>query len=278
MQDIIGFIDKPDPQHAILNTQTSKLWHLAPVAIALLIIGIAIRKRQKRNYRLNPDAGEKKLALNKLCEANDTRTFYRRAGRIIDQWQHGGAGQTQLQEIISERDKLCFVPEGTPIEEISAERKKIIIDLLKRSTQLLIILLIISFSPNISSAENKHSRFTIQNSSFNNARDAWKSGSYQQAISLYQQEYPDPNKTPADILYNIGNCHHRLDNMASPHWLGAALYSPTPPTKKHARICASLKSAKMQTFLCSSLGRGISRQQVQTLTTTPSTPAAGPSC
>ncbi|MDG0994143.1 MAG: BatD family protein [Akkermansiaceae bacterium] len=229
MQDIIGFIDKPDPQHAILNTQTSKLWHLAPVAIALLIIGIAIRKRQKRNYRLNPDAGEKKLALNKLCEANDTRTFYRRAGRIIDQWQLGGAGQTQLQEIISERDKLCFVPQGTPIEEISAERKKIIIDLLKRSTHLLIILLIISFSPNISSAEKKHSRFTNQNSSYNTARDAWKSGSYQQAINLYQQEYPNPNKTPADILYNIGNCHHRLDQhgLAALAWRRALLADPT---------------------------------------------------
>jgi tetratricopeptide (TPR) repeat protein len=51
------------------------------------------------------------------------------------------------------------------------------------------------------------------------ALNAIDQGQYQKAIDLYQQAFPtigqalDPtlNKTPADVLYNIGNCHYHLE-------------------------------------------------------------------
>ena len=45
----------------------------------------------------------------------------------------------------------------------------------------------------------------------NKALAALEQGRYQAAIELYEEQYPDPDHTPADILYNIGNCHYHLE-------------------------------------------------------------------
>ncbi|MFK7910061.1 MAG: hypothetical protein AB8F34_05605 [Akkermansiaceae bacterium] len=228
MKDILGFIDKPASSHSTLKIKNSNLWHLMPAALALLIIGYAARQRQQRKRLLNPDADEKKQALGKLAEAPDTRTFYRRAGRIIDRWHHSGAGQESLAEIIAERNAICFQPDGTPVPDIAPDRKTTIINLLKRSTKTIILLSTIFITADLS-AQDKNSTLKTQNSTFVTARDAWKTGNYQQAIDLYKKQYPDPNTTPADISYNLGNCHHRLGEpgLAALAWRRALVIDPT---------------------------------------------------
>ena len=228
MEDILSFIGKPSIHTSQISHYQSPYWHFIPGAIALCLIGTALYQRHRQRQRLHPEIGEKKQALKQLAEATDTRTFYRRAGRIIDRWHHGGTtSQSQLEEVLAERDTLCFQPDDTPIEDLPSEKKKHIIDLLKRSTQLLIMLLcLMTIIP-------LHAE-TSPDTNLSSARDAWKSGQYQQAITLYQQAYPQPNQTPADILYNIGNCHHRLDQpgLAALAWRRALL---TTPSHRQAR-------------------------------------------
>lgn len=227
MQDIMSFIDQPEVGNSKYEILNSKCWHLVPAAIAMLLIGIALRRRRKRHLLLHPDAAEKKAAIKKLSQTTDTRTFYRRAGRIIDLWHPGGANQQpQLQEILEQRDALCFQPEGSNVDALPADRKQQILNLLKRSTQLLIVLLTVVTTTGISAEPTQNPTLKTQHSS---PRDAWKVGDYQQALDLYHKQYPKPNKTPADILYNIGNCHHRLGQPgpAALAWRRALLVDPS---------------------------------------------------
>lgn len=234
MQDILGFIDMPDPLRAPSVVRYSPFYHLVPAAIGLLIIAIALRQRHRNNLLLNPGAREKKRALASLGDAPDTRTFYRRAGRIIERWHPGAQGQPQLRDILAERDAVCFQPDGSPAPEISPDRKNAIIALLKRSTTVVLTLLALLGSPSTGKAsETRHP----------SARDAWKSGDYQQALEIYQKQFPDPGKTPPDVLYNIGNCHYRLGQpgYAALAWRRALHADPT-----HTRARNNLRFVEIQ--------------------------------
>ena len=204
MKDILGFIHKPDIGTSEPNKPIAIWWHLVPSTIAIFLIWHALYSRRQRKLALRPDITEKKKALHQLDEATDTRTFYRRAGRIIDQWH---TPNDDLREVLAERDALCFLPENAPCEEITPERRKKITELLRRSTKLTLITLITLVLATHSRAEEQADN---KNKTCSSARQAWIAGDYQQALHIYQSNHPDPNKTPADILYNIGNCHHRL--------------------------------------------------------------------
>jgi len=209
MRDILGFINKPALGHSKFNFLNSKFIHIAPALLCLLIIAFPLWRKLKSSRITSPHAERQLEALKKLSAATDTRTFYRRAGRFIDQWL---SSNDKLETILAERDAVCFQPEETELETIEPNRKNEIIKLLKNGSKLALTLLFLltCLSPVSSVAEDKNSAFTTQQSTLNTARDAWKIGQYQQAIDLYQKAYPDPSITPADILFNIGNCHYRL--------------------------------------------------------------------
>jgi len=228
MRNILGFINHPDTP---VNSSTiiPHLWHLAPALLAMIIIGIPIRKKIKSITTKHPDTLSKQETLNQLAKETDQRTFYRNAGHFIEQWlvrtnnsQPKDTTQQQLQLILDERDDRCFQPDGknsAPPKIIDPERKKNILTLLKRCSKLTLILLIFLLST---------AQVTFASDAQALAYDAWKSGNYQQAIDYYQQAYPETTHTPADILYNIGNCHHRLNQpgLAALAWRRALIAKP----------------------------------------------------
>ncbi|MCP5535201.1 MAG: BatD family protein [Akkermansiaceae bacterium] len=233
MRGILGFIDKPTAPRPAFTTRHSLFYHLFPALVCLIIVAIPIRRKIKAASASHPDDQKKKEALKNLSEPADTRTFYRRAGRFIDQWLHPNQ---ELETILSERDKLCFLPDDIDVGDIAPDRKKEIIALLKRCSRITLILLsTILTTPDLPAQENHQSPITNHNSPITNhksqitsARDAWKAGQYQQAIDIYQKEYPNPAETPADVLYNIGNCHYRLDQFghAALAWRRALAVAP----------------------------------------------------
>ncbi len=203
MRDILGFINKPSLQYSKFSILDSKFIHIAPAILCLLIIALSLWRKFKASSVVSPYAECQSDALKKLSTATDTRTFYRRAGRFIDQWL---SPNDKLDTILAERDAICFQPEETELEVIAPSRKNEIIKLLKSCSKLTLTLLFLLTTTPIYGQESSDQE--PQNLSL--ARDAWKIGQYQQAIDFYQKAYPDPSKAPADILFNIGNCRYRL--------------------------------------------------------------------
>lgn len=229
MRQILGLITHPittdSGKPAIAR---SRAWHIAPALLGLILLSIPILRKIKSARTPSPDSKRRIHALKKLASTTDTRTFYRRAGRFIDQYIASNKtqkitppNQQHLQDILTQRDTLCYQPHDPELAPVQPDAKKAIIKLLKQASRLtLCLLLIVSVS---STAEASAPPDTA------NPIDAAHAGQYQHAINLYQQAYPDPTQTPADILYNIGNCHHRLDQpgRAALAWQRALIVDPT---------------------------------------------------
>ena len=221
MRTILGFIDRPSTKKSKFNTQNIKLWHIIPAAIALIILLPLIRKKISTARTKHPDTDKKNAALTKIAQDSDTRTFYRRAGRFIELWL---TMNPELEKIIQERDTICFTPENQEVAAVTKERRAEIITLLKRCSKLtLILLLTLTLLPEVTAQD------TSTSAPSRTAEDAWKSGNYQEAIDLYRSTYPEPANTPADILFNIGNSHHRLHQPghAALAWRQALVIDPT---------------------------------------------------
>ena len=220
MQDILGIIKSPKPQRKTTQLHNTLLFHLTPALIACLLIGIAVYQRHKTYLRLHPNIQAKKSAIKELANTSDTATFYRQAGRIIDQWHHSDTQQPQLQEILAERDSICFKPESSAVQNITQERKKNIIKILKRTIQITILTcsILITFSYSIAHADSSK-----------RASDAWEKENYQQALKIYQDYLTNSEQPSTDTLYNIGNCYYKLNQpgLAALTWRQALHNDPT---------------------------------------------------
>lgn len=235
MRDILGFIQhatSPRPQDA--GSMPNKLrqllrsyWQLIPALICLIIISIPIRIKIKA-YQQNPSSKhEQKKALKDIASASDTETFYRRAGGFIEQWL---TPDGELNHILAERDQQCFSSDGPQqdLKQISAQRRQEITDSLKRHAKrsMMLLLACITGMTMIAADRLQAAQEALQGdtgplpsstqpgtppSTQSAAQTALDKGQYQQAIALYLEDYPSPSQTPADILYNIGNCHYLLE-------------------------------------------------------------------
>ena len=229
MRSIIGFIDKPDTQATAINPVFFRLWHVIPAAICLLVFYPVIRRKIIAAKTQSPNEIQQNKALSKLAEKSDTRTFYRRAGRFIEQWL---PINPDLAKILKERDNICFTGENQESSELSNERRSEIIALLKRSSKLtLLLFLCFTLTPDLMGQEDP-------------ARAAWKSANYQEAIDQYREAYPDPASAPSDVLFNIGNSHHRLDQLglAAHAWRQALAVQPS-----HQKARQNLRYVEIQT-------------------------------
>lgn len=228
MRDILGFIQhatSPGPQGA--GSMPNKLrqllrsyWQLIPALICLIILSIPIRKKIKA-YQQNPSSKhQQKKALKDIASASDTETFYRRAGHFIEQWL---TPDDELNHILTERDEQCFSSDGQQqdLKQISAQRRQEITESLKRHAKRSMILLLacISCITTITVSPAKAAQGALQDdtgplpsgtqlSTQSAAQTALDQGHYQKAINLYLEDYPSSSQTPADVLYNIGNCHY----------------------------------------------------------------------
>ncbi|MGB2402601.1 MAG: BatD family protein, partial [Akkermansiaceae bacterium] len=270
MKDILGFIKHsvftPQQDTASLTRQLQpqpiqmlqSYWQLLPALICLSLITIPVLTKIKSSRQKPSTKASQRQALKDIASAEDRATFYRRAGRFIEQRL---TVDDELKTILTERDQLCFSlkDDSQDQEPISPQRKQEITDILKRHAKQSISLLIASIiglalipSNQLQAAQNasngngslpssvsaKHStEHSSPTSSIGTidtlcmeALNAIDQGQYQKAIDLYQQAFPtidqalDPtlNKTPADVLYNIGNCHYQLGQLDQPGQLGQA--------------------------------------------------------
>jgi len=221
MRDILGFINRPNTETRAEPSALSR-WHIIPALLTLLIISIPIRKKIKAARIKHPDTIHQQKAILQLSKESDQRTFYLKAGQFIEQWllrsphvQSVSQCQQELQQILHERDNLCFQPGDTAQEPVKAEQKKAILSLLTKCSKLTLCLFFVLTQITSLTADPD--------------RDAWQSGNYEQALEQYQNTYPDPKTTPADILFNIGNCHHRLNEpgLAALAWRRALAIDPS---------------------------------------------------
>jgi len=254
MRDILGFIQhatSPGPQGAgsMLNKLQQLLrsyWQLIPALICLIILSIPIRKKIKA-YQQNPSVKhEQKKALKDIASASDTETFYRRAGHFIEQWL---SPDEELNDILAERDQQCFSSDGPQqdLKQIPAQRRQEITESLKRHAKrsMMLLLACISCITTITVSPAKASQEALQDdtgllspSTQSAAQTALDQGHYQKAIDLYLEDYPSPSQTPADVLYNIGNCHYQLDQpgLAALAWRRALVQqSDHLQTRKNLR-------------------------------------------
>ena len=239
MTDILGFIQHPAtpmPRHdssvtSPLQSLFRSYWQLIPALICLSLITIpGLKKIQSSRQQSSTKASQKK-ALKDIASAQDKASFYRRAGRFIEQRL---TIDDELKAILKERDQHCFSlkDDSQGQETVSPQRKQEVTDILKRHTKLMNTLLIVciislaSFHANqlqaAQDAPNSHdARFSngsAKHSTEHNSPDshalamqAIDQGEYQIAIDHYLQAYPDFGQRPADVFYNIGNCHYQLD-------------------------------------------------------------------
>ncbi len=262
MKDILSFITHTaTPTQGDAGSFTSQLlqqqpmhmlrsyWQLFPALICLTLFAIPLLRKIK-SARQQPcaKAGQKQ-ALKDIARAEDRATFYRRAGRFIEQRL---TIDDELKTILTERDQLCFSlkDDSQDQEPISPQRKQEITDILKRHAKQSISLLIafiigLALTPSnqLQAAQNasngngslpssvsanystEHSSPTSSIGTIDTlcmeALNAINQGQYQKAIDLYQQAFPTIgqaldqtlNKTPADVLYNVGNCHYQLGQL-----------------------------------------------------------------
>ena len=238
MRNILGFIEQPSSEKPTIFSKPSRYWQLIPALLCLIIIAVAIIRKVKAAASRHPDEHHKRKALKKLTGPADTLTFYRRSGRFIEQWL---TPNEELNAILAERDELCFLPDGAQATPLSEQRKKEITKLLRHHSKLSLILLLATLTtlttlttPIIQAAPNNE---------LGSTHNAWQKGDYQQAIDHYLKQYPDPSNTPADILYNIGNCHYRLDQPghAALAWRRALAQQPN-----HAEARQNLRFVELE--------------------------------
>lgn len=230
MRDILAAIEHPLTGQSARG-RISKYWHAIPGLVCLIIILIAIQRKIRASSFYQSDNLHKKDLIKKISKASDNQSFYRHAGRFIELWLKP---DDELNAVLAERDKLCFVPEknaaDTPVEE---RRKKEIIRLLTQRAGLGIILLFISMTCLPLHADS--------------TRDVFSKDQYQQAIDQYLSQYTEPSKTPADILYNIGNYYYRLDKPgnAALFWRRALAQQPSHAQSRQNLRYIELKEGAM---------------------------------
>ena len=219
MRDILGFITQPrtatrHQSAPALAWKFWRSWQFIPALICLAIIMLPLIRKIRKMREYNSGPRERKNALRDIAQTTDTEAFYRRAGHFIDTWLEP---DDELKAVLAERDRHCFSPGEHAEEAIAEERKQQILKLLKRHVQLMIVTLITGIAllcpldPLEAAETTKGQASQDTAASLSAAQAALEGGSYRKALKLYQEQYPDPSQTPADILYNIGNCHYRLD-------------------------------------------------------------------
>ncbi|BDS08370.1 hypothetical protein NT6N_34100 [Oceaniferula spumae] len=247
MRNILGFIDRSNISDRTSSSQWFSRWgwHLIPIVICLLIITPILRRKIAAARVKHPDTERKEAALKKIGEDTDIRTFYRRAGRFIEQWL---TLNPDLETILKERDALCFQPETGKKTPMPSDRKAEILGLLKRCSKLTLSIAIVLLGLSAGFISNvKADQVTSEKA----AITAWKSGQYQQAIDHYKAAYPDPSAAPADVLFNIGNCHHRIDQpgAAALAWRQALAVEPTHrDARQNLRFVEIEKNARVPEY------------------------------
>ncbi|MGJ8655065.1 MAG: hypothetical protein ACSHX6_01340 [Akkermansiaceae bacterium] len=188
------------------------LIHIIPGALCLLLLfKYALQKRQAIRLNQSHKIIQRKT-LNELA-AHDGETFLKTTSNYIQRWVDTEK-HPEFKDIQQLRDDHCYKPDQ-PIK-LSEKRKTAIIDALKKLTILLFLI-----APQFSHASPD---------------SEWNKAEYNNALTQYQAKLPSHSPpTSPDLLYNIGNCHQKLDHpgLAAVFYHRALLLDPYHSRAKH---------------------------------------------
>jgi len=209
MTDILAILRPAEP--LIPNNPALPPWlgHALGALLACCLIAKALWRHGSPRLRQAPVQAAGLRALKELARtpASDDTLFLKNAGAFIERWL-GTRRDPQLQDILTERDHLCFVAEQ-PKANLGKRRKEILRRLRKAiSACLLLAAITLPGLPQARAAED----------SVRQAVAAYDTAKYDEAIQLWLAAGDYTQLSPA-ILYNIGNACYRL---GSPGY--AALY------------------------------------------------------
>jgi len=180
------------------------LIHILPAGF-ILILGWRQLSRRIRSRRLaNTERDLKRKALDDLEKVDSL--FLKSAGAYIERWVDTDK-HARAKEILSLRDSLCFRPDGR--QDVSKERRKKIIAVLRKCSLVLLFTLLIPDS------------FASSAETFEKGKASYEQKNYTEAIATFNSLLGTPNSP--DTLYNIGLSHQLNDEsgMAAYHYLAA---------------------------------------------------------
>lgn len=199
MTDILGLIET---DRLLSSKKTGLPWwlgHAIAAMIALALIGNILWKRFGHRFEKDPTEIRKKREFREVSTAasNNGLDFLRAAGGFIEQWLTAD-NDPELQEILEERDRLCFraVKDGV---SIPSGRKQQILRNLKKAAFGLLMFSLTGFFTGSLCAKDVHAE----------AKAAYESAKYEEAAKLWMNAGPFEDLS-ADTLYNIGNAAYRM--------------------------------------------------------------------
>ena len=175
------------------------LGHAIAAVIALVLISRILWTRFGHRFEKDPTQLRKKKDFREVSTAasNNGLDFLRAAGGFIEQWLTP-ENDPRLQEILEERDRLCFraVKDGV---SIPSGRKQEILRNLKKAAFGLLMFSLIGFSAGSLCAKGIHTE----------AKAAYEAAKYEEAAKLWLDAGSFKDLS-ADTLYNIGNAAYRM--------------------------------------------------------------------
>ncbi len=207
MEGILGLVDPSARSRPHARSRWWRFWHLLPAGLAIALLIRIVRRRVLPRFRRS---SREQAILRDLAFVDQSgpslRDFLRASGRFIESWIPGSRRDEEIEALLERRDRDCYRPDAAEAQLAGEERSKIIRHLRERASAMLPILLLATL---VLAGQCPAAAPAPPEGLYQQAQAAWNEGSYRAAIELYQSAHPDGN-LPADLLYNIGNCHFQL--------------------------------------------------------------------
>lgn len=218
MQDILGLIE-PQSFRARKSFRLGWWWQI-PFLLAVVALFSLIVKRHLPHWRpQDPEKEALQQEMKALEGLTEPEAFLRSAANLAESREL--KEDSFLTELLAERDEHCFRPGETHAELPTSRRKEILAGLRERISLLItaFIFFLAWQAPPLEAADSFHTE----------AQAAWEDEKYEDALAAYQLALKE--KTTPDLLYNIGNCYYRLDQIgeAALHYHRALRLDPKHP-------------------------------------------------
>ena len=208
LTDIYHFLPNVEEGGNGADTKTAKEWwyllYLPGAGILLWMLGKALAAHIQ--------AGSRQRAIGRewsaIAREKDHTVFLKKAGAFIESRLTGSANTPELKAILHKRDTEVFRPDGAA-QLTEAERSGIIKTIRKALGKLGAIAALFCC------LQAQHAPAADE------AMAAYQAGQYTRSLQLLEKELDTNTNTrnKGELLYNIGNCHYRLNQPGK-----AALY------------------------------------------------------
>lgn len=208
LTDIYHFLPNAEEGGNGAAAKTAKEWwyllYLPGVGILLWLLGKALAVHIK--------AGSRQRAIGKewaaISREKDNTLFLKKTGAFIESHLAAAAKEPEMQAILHKRDTEVFRPNGTA--QLNETERAGMIKTIKKALSKLGALAAVFCCWQAQQA-----------TAADEAMDAYQAGQYTRSLQLLEKELEAGTDTrnKGELLYNIGNCHYRLNHPGQ-----AALY------------------------------------------------------